>query len=87
MHTTQGKPETLEAILPSGGIPDTSAPGRRPNNWTKHVYAKSEVARYQWSNGVYVERMLVHLYRCEVTGALRVWGCESVPNGWAKESN
>lgn len=79
MHTTQGKPETTEAFLSSCGIKI----GMRA---TKHVYAKSEVALYQRSDGS-SERMLVHVFRCTETGALRVWGCEAVPAGWTGGAN
>lgn len=78
MHTTQGKLETIEAFLPSSGIKI----GMRA---TKHVYAKSEVALYQRSDGS-SERMLVHLFRCTETGVLRVWGSEAVPSGWTPDN-
>ena len=79
--TTQGKPVTLAAFLPSNGIKNTAIRGQRPTNWTRHTYERSEVVLYQNPDGT-TERMLVHLFRCGETGALRVWGSESVPFGF-----
>jgi hypothetical protein len=46
-----------------------SAGHRGTIKWTPHVYDRSEV-----KGGT-----LFHFFRCEETGAVRIWGCEAVP--------
>ena len=74
MHTTAGKPETVEAWLASAAKPHLPAPAC----FTRHVYDHSEVVHAIDIHGIRVS-MLVHMFRCTETGMLRRWGSESVP--------
>lgn len=59
-------PETRRALLPSEGL-DPSVP-----TWHEWVATEERPATYE---GL---RTFVHRFRCELTGAIRVWGVQDV---------